>query len=122
MKLFSTTLFIGISISSFSQMKVKLTEVTDHIGDSVMVEGKVTDIKSLENVGSSATYITVGGANSKNSVTVVISGVDRYKFSVKPEEAYKNKSIRITGKVLSNNGKPEIVVHDPAQIVLVDKK
>jgi len=120
MKNFLTLVFLFLSVSSFSQTKLKLSEVSSHIGDSVIVEGKVTDVRY--DIDSGATYLNLGGTNSKNSVTVVILGTDRDKFTVMPETAYKNKSVRVNGRVLGNSESPQIIVHDPVQIILVDKK
>jgi hypothetical protein len=117
MKLFIVSLFLCASFSGFSQIKVKLSELTDHIGESVTTEGRVTD--AGYDSSSSVTYLNVGGVNSKNSVIVLIRGYDRDKFTVMPEIVYKKQPIRVTGKVLNDNGKLEIIVYEPSQIVLL---
>jgi len=48
----------------------------------------------------------------------MINGKDRSKFPVVPEDAFKDKNICVTGKVIQYKGKPEIVVDDPSQITI----
>jgi hypothetical protein len=47
--------------------------------------------------------------------TVVIWGADRAQFG-QPEEKYRDKVVRVTGRIRSYRGVPEIVAREPAQI------
>jgi len=111
---------ILFSLQALSQAKVKLADLKEHIGDSVVVEGAVKAIQYSENTKQSSTFITVGNLN--NSLIVVITRTVRKKFTVKPEVAYKDKSIRVSGWLVNRNNKPQIVIKDPSQIVLIDDK
>lgn len=100
---------------------MKLTELKDHIGDSVIIEGRVNSIQYLREVERSPTYLYIGSAHPKQKLTVVIFGSNRTKFTVVPEDAFKNKTLRVTGKISDNGGKLQMVVSDPAQIVAIEK-
>ena len=118
--LFWFLMIVGFNFPAFSQTRLKLSELKNHIGDSVTVEGKVKTIAHKDSSITSSTLITIG--NISNSLTVVIENAIRNKFSVKPEDAYRNKLIRVSGRLQNNNGKVEIMINDPSQIVLVDHK
>jgi len=46
----------------------------------------------------------------------VIFSSDQYKFVQSPEEYYLNKTVRIRGEIKEYQGKPEIILEDPAQV------
>jgi hypothetical protein len=109
--------FFVFSFTAISQTKVKLADLKEHIGDSVLVEGPV---KNIDSANQAQTFITIG--NSNNSLIVVITAAVREKFSVRPEDAYRDKTVRVSGRLLNNNGKMQMILSDPSQIVLVDHK
>lgn len=114
-------LFLVIHFAAMSQTTVKLSDLQKHIGDSVIVEGPVKTIIHQDSSSlTSPILLTIG--NGTNSLTVVIENSVKNKFTVKPGEAYKNKSIRVSGKLQNTNGKMQIIISDPSQIVLIDHK
>ncbi|MDB4921815.1 S1/P1 nuclease [Mucilaginibacter sp.] len=68
--------------------------------------------------GSQMTLLSLGGAYPNQKITIMIKGSDRSKFTVAPEEAFKDKKICVTGIVVAYKGKPEIMVTDPKQITV----
>ncbi len=54
--------------------------------------------------------------NWKRYFTAVIFKSDFHKFSVQPEEYYKDKKVRIKGTIKEYQGKPEIIIKSPSQI------
>jgi hypothetical protein len=114
-------LFLVLPFAALSQTKVKLSDLQKHIGDSVIVEGPVKTITHRDSSSlNSSILLTIG--NGTNSLTVIIDNSVKNRFTVKPEEAYKNKSIRVSGKLQNANGKMQILISDPSQIVLIDHK
>jgi hypothetical protein len=69
--------------------------------------------------GSQMTLLNLGGAYPDQKLTIMIRGADRGKFKIAPETAFANKRICVTGVVQDYKGKPEIVVSDPGQIVMM---
>lgn len=118
--LFCSLMIISFPFMALSQTKVKLSDLKHHIGDSITVEGQVKTIAYRDSTNSSPILITIG--NMSGSLNILIESSVRNKFSVKPEEAYRNKTIQVSGKLLNNNGKMQVAIIDPSQIVLVDHK
>ncbi len=114
-------LALVIGCSAFvvqGQTQVKLEEVKTHIGDSVSVCGKVFSARYLESASNAPTLINLGGAYPNELLTVVIFGETRGKFKDKPEEAWKDKTICITGRITDYRGKPQIVVTKAEQVTV----
>src|SRR5687767_6452928 len=80
-------------------------EARKHVGEKVKVCGKISEARFFESA-SKQTIISMGGTSP--SLNIVISFEDRKKFTYKPEEFLKNKSVCISGKVVDNNGKAEL--------------
>ncbi|MEO6540843.1 MAG: hypothetical protein ABIN74_07645, partial [Ferruginibacter sp.] len=57
--LFTALAFFSISIAT-AQTTIKLDEVSQHIGDSVTVCGKVTDMRYFENSKNKPTFLNMG--------------------------------------------------------------
>jgi len=112
--------FLIVSFTAAAQTKVKLSDLKEHIGDSIMVEGPVKAVRYAEGVDQSFTFITMGNPN--NSLIVILTSDTRNQYSVKPEDAFRNKSIRVTGRLASNNNTLQMTISDPTQIVVLDKK
>jgi micrococcal nuclease len=96
-------------------------EAGKYAGKSVTVCDKIYGGIFMGKSGSQPTFLNVGGAYPNEVMTIVIWGADRKKFKFKPEEFYKNRQVCITGEIKIFNGKAEIVVDDPKQIVVSDK-
>lgn len=55
----------------------------------------------------------------KRYFTGVIFASDFDKFPKNPEDYYLNRKVRITGLIKEYNGKPEIIIKNPAQIQII---
>jgi micrococcal nuclease len=86
------------------------------MGDSVRVCGKVFSTRFLESANGTPTLINMGGTFPNEKLTIVIFGENRKVFQVKPEEAWKDKEICVTGRIVEYRGKPQIVVARPEQV------
>jgi hypothetical protein len=65
---------------------------------------------------SDGTLLYLGVEYPKQLLTLVIKTSDLSKFKGHPDIDFKGKDICITGMVISDKGKPEIIVTDPKQI------
>lgn len=115
-KLFFGLLFVTIATMVQAQADIKLEDAKTHVGDSVKVCGKVFSTRYLESASNTPTLINLGGAYPNELLTVVIFGENRGKFKEKPEEAWKDKTICITGRIMDYRGKPQIVVTKAEQV------
>jgi hypothetical protein len=117
MKIVLALLSCFISIASFAQTKIKLEEVNSHIGDSVEVRGKLSDITYLKNAKNSPTFIRVGGKYPNQLLTIVVFDDVRRRLDINlQEEKYAQGVVIANGKLELYKGKPQIVINDPRQL------
>jgi DNA/RNA endonuclease YhcR with UshA esterase domain len=87
-------------------------EARDHIGQNVTVEGVVSEVHHA--ASGRATFIDMGGRYPNNTVTAVIFKDDAGKF---PDvDALDGKTIDVIGSIRLYQGRPEIILNDPAQL------
>ena len=65
---------------------------------------------------SDGTLLYLGEEYPKQLLTLIIKPSDLSKFKGHPDIDFKGKDICITGVVVNDKGKPEIIVTDPKQI------
>lgn len=87
-----------------------------HIGDSVTICGKIMGARYLESAKNQPTFLNVDGAYPNQALTIVIWEDVRKQLGFKPEEKLLNKQVCVSGKVETFKGKPQIVIHKPAQL------
>lgn len=105
---------IFISLASFAQNKVSVDSAAKHMGETVLICSKVYGTKSLDKV----TFINVGAAFPNSPLTIVIFAKDIPAFKPSIEELYNHKNICVTGVVKDYNGKPEIIITKPGEIIV----
>ncbi|MDR3714573.1 MAG: hypothetical protein P4L51_17300 [Puia sp.] len=106
----------SIPMGARAQSAIQLADAGKHVGDSVTVSGKVFGARYLESGAKQPTLINLGGAYPHQLLTVVIFGPERKLFSFKPEEQFLNKNLTVSGKIELFKGKPQIVIHQAAQV------
>lgn len=116
-KLFFTLGVLFNIVAINAQTKIKLDEVSKHIGDSVTVCGKVSDIRYFENSKNKPTFLNIGAKYPNQQLTLVIWETVRTLYSGKVEDLF-NKEICITGRIILYKDKPEIVINKPEQIMV----
>ncbi|MEO8962499.1 MAG: hypothetical protein ABI325_11500 [Ginsengibacter sp.] len=99
-----------------AQTKIPVDSVNSHKGELVIVCGKVFGSKYLEK--SQLTFIDLGAAYPDAPLTIVIFEKSRANFPKSPETLYADKLICVTGKITEYNGKLQIVVESPKEIVV----
>ena len=116
MKNIITLIICCLSLSALGQTEIKLDEVQNHIGDSVKLRGKIYSGKYLESAKDTPTFLDVGGKYPNAKLTLVILGDVRKQFKNAPETFYAGKEEWITGRIELFKNKPEIIIHNAAQI------
>jgi hypothetical protein len=119
MKYFILSILTLLTFSSFAQQEVKIEDVRNHVGDSVIIRAKIYGGKYIQSVKGSPTFLNVGDEYPNAPLTLVIWGDVRKQFKAAPEELYQNRQVFITGKIALYKDKPEIVITNPKQIVEV---
>lgn len=97
---------------------VASSQAKDHVGETVTVCGKVADTRYLDSSG--VTFLNFDQPFPNHTFTAFLPADSRAKFGT-PEKDYKDKNVCVTGSIQNFQGKPEIVLSDPAQIKLQEK-
>ena len=85
------------------------------INRDVTIEGKITTIYN-----SGRVMWLEFSENWETDMKVVIFPQDWGKWPQRPDLIYKDKVIRVTGRVVDYQGAPEIVINDPKYISIVE--
>jgi micrococcal nuclease len=93
-------------------------EARKHYNESLKIYGVVSGGRHLEK--SFITLINVDGNYPNHALTIMIKDIGRKKFSYAPETFLKGKKIVVSGKVMEYKGKPEVIVSEVGQIVMVE--
>lgn len=117
-KLLTAASLIICTYTLSAQQAIKLEELPNHIGDSVIVSGKVFGGRYLSRSDNAPTFLNVGGDFPNQLLTLVVWGKDRSNFKDAPEEAYKGREVKVAGKVELHRGKPQIILYKDDQITI----
>jgi micrococcal nuclease len=110
------------SLSLFAQKEIKLDDASKSVGDSVRVCGKVFSSRFFANAQDAPTLLNLGAAYPNQLITVVIYSNNRNLFSEAPEIYFKDKEICVSGKIVLYKEKPQIVIYNKEQIMVLNKK
>ena len=120
MKSILTCFFALVAYTTvYSQKAIELKDAAQHIGDSVIVEGRIMDTRYFESASNAPALFNMGGKFPNQLLTLVIYGADRKNFKDAPEIFYKEKNVVVKGKIEEYKGKPQIIVRVPEQIEVV---
>jgi hypothetical protein len=94
-------------------------EAAAHVGEEITLCGPVMGAHYAESSQGKPTFLNIGEPYPNPArFTVVIWGDDRANFPGKPEELYTDQEICITSTIEEYDGALEMVVSEPAQIVI----
>lgn len=91
--------------STTASAAVKLEDVKNAVGKTVITQGKVYSSKDI----GSMVLVNLGAAYPNQLLTLALKGKAR-------ELQLDNKTVTVEGEVIEYKGKPEIIVTDPAKI------
>jgi hypothetical protein len=89
-------------------------QAKDHIGEVASVQGLVFGVHTSR---GGATYINFGAPYPRNTFTAVIFASDA--GTVTPLAALQGARVQVTGRIALYQGKPEIVLKNPAQLKVI---
>lgn len=97
------------------RLVISWRDAADHYGETCTVEGEIV---ATHNSGK-ACFLNFHPNWSKYFTAVIFaSAFDQ--FPPNPEEHYRGKEVRVTGRIKEYKGKPEIILNSPSQIEIVD--
>ena len=91
-----------------------------NVGSTQTVCGLAASATYARSSSGRPTFINLGKPYPDHSLTIVIWGHNREKFSTPPERAYVNQQVCVTGLIESYRDSPQIVVATPSQITRAD--
>jgi DNA/RNA endonuclease YhcR with UshA esterase domain len=119
-KFIGSAILMAMTTLAHAQQEIKVEDAAKHEGDSVKVCTRIFGAKYFEGSNRAPTLLNAGAKYPEAPLTLVIFGESRPAFKNKPEEFYPDKNICVTGKILMYKGKPEIIITDEKQIVVMD--
>lgn len=114
-----TALFF--SGACFSQTSIKLEDAAKHVGDSVVVCGKVAGGAFLDQMENGPTFLSLGAPYPDQLLTLVIWQDQRAQYTPEPEIQYMDKDVCVTGKIMLMRETPRIVIYKKDQIKVTAK-
>lgn len=97
------------------------SDALDHVGEKVTVEGPVVGTSYARSSNGSPTFLNVGrDYPDPDRFTVIIWVQNRDRFPSAPEDAYRGKTIRVTGTVAVYKGSAQIEAKSSSQIEIVN--
>ena len=105
---------LGAQEPSGERPSITWSEASEHVGEEVTIEGRIV----ATHASPLSTLLSFD--QSFNKFTAVIQPADRDAFPPKPEEYYRGKQVRITGRVVEYEKKAEIVLRNQRQIQIVE--
>ncbi|WP_251198057.1 hypothetical protein [Anaerotardibacter muris] len=109
------------SSSNVPDGAVEWSKASQYVGKTATFYGKVVDAEYASTSNSSPTFLDLGAAYpDPNRLSVVIWGKNRKNFSSAPENAYKGKTIAVTGEIYRYDGVCNIEISSPKQIEVLD--
>ncbi len=96
-------------------------QVAEHIGEQAIVCGKVVSATYASRSRGRPTFLNLDKPYPDHIFTAVIWGENRSKFDPPPDQAYRQESICVTGRIKEYRGKPQVIIDEPNQITLVAK-
>lgn len=99
---------------------IQWSHASDHVGEVVMVYGRVMSTKYASSSNGSPTFLDLGATYpDRDRVTITIWGRNRSAFSSAPEMFYRGKTLCVKGEVYLYNGVCNIEVSSPSQIAVL---
>lgn len=104
----------GVSRAASPDVAISASVATLFVGEEKIVEGTVTAAERDANV----VHLRFGNAPQALTVSLVIGLLS--DFPRDPEHYYVGHTVRVVGTIRSFKDRPEIVIHDPADIKPTD--
>lgn len=114
--LLAATVLVALATIGADAAEVSTAEAGKHVGESATVCGVVESARYLERSPTKPTFLNLDRPYPNQAFTVIIFGGDRAKFGT-PEQTLLHQRICATGQISLHDGRAEMAVQEPAQIV-----
>lgn len=96
--------------------RVTAEEAKDHVGEKVVVCGKVALAIYVQDQPRMPTYLNFGRPYPDQVFSVVIRNEDRGNFPQAPETLYSGKDVCVTGTIMESETGPQMRLQEPDNI------
>ena len=86
--------------------------------EEITVCGKVEEITTMNRIKGKPTFLNMNGLYPNQKITLVIWRDNLLKFEQGVDYLFQKK-VRVKGKVENYKGKPQIVIKNPSEIVVL---
>ena len=108
----------GKDLQEIKEDYIRPEDAHRYVGEVVTVCGYVASTKYASKSKGQPTFLNLDKPYPDQIFIVVIWGNKRHLFNRPPEKKYKGKNICVTGQIIIYRGIPEIIVDNPAQILI----
>ena len=107
---------IAVTLAAFATAETApvyvAAEAAKHVGETVTVMDRIDGVYQS---GEGNIFLTMGGAYPNQVFAAFIPSTSASKF-LNPQQ-YEGRTVSVSGKITLYQGKPEIIVTSPSQIV-----
>jgi DNA/RNA endonuclease YhcR with UshA esterase domain len=111
-----SVVLVAFSSGFASAASLTTEEAAHHVGETATVCGGVASANYASHSKGQPTFLNLDKAYPNQTFTAVIWESDRSKFGT-PESALLGKQVCATGVIQLFRGRPEVVLHDPSQLI-----
>lgn len=104
----------SVSTTKIAGEAIPYEEAPKHMDEEVIITGKIVRTNNIGNL----TFLNFD--RSRESLTLIVFKENYSKFPEPAEKLYLNHTIKAKGKVVSYQGKPEIIIQGPEQIEILE--
>ena len=119
-KVITTTLLSAVSLGTAAQCTDDVTTIVHRIGEEATFCGVPTGIKCARPGGSEPVYIDFGGTYPDEVFSVLLPAGASDPTCRSLHARLDGHRLRVTGKVISHQGKAAIMVDHPSDIMVED--
>ena len=113
-----SVVLVAAEVAAEEPLQITASETAQHVGEYAEVCGRIASAAHIAAVKGQPTFLNFERPYPDNLFTVVIWGSCRSRFDGRPEHMFDGKSVCVTGRIVEYQGKPQIVVENPDQIVV----
>jgi hypothetical protein len=112
---------VGCSVNpetSLPDHAIRSENVMNHVGMEIQVCGQVTSTEFAPELKNKPTFINMGEQSTDHHFAIAIPDDARQELGYAPEVLLDQMKVCVTGEVELNDGKPQVVVNHPRQILI----
>jgi len=115
--MYSSFIICFLNTTLTAQTIIAAKDAGKHVGETVSITSTVLGGRLL--APSNTIVLDLVDNNLRQELILVIPASDKGKFKGEPQIDYKGRQVTVTGKIVLDKGKPEIIVKEPKQLKMI---